>query len=199
MSPNEIADNVVRLDSTNQKLRESFLKWQCHVRQIAMRQGGGKPSDGMLPAIRLSEDGEPIGHIISVMSKNYEHSKTMEFRHMIRRTRDPKVRRESAIKFLSEYYYQKPREFADTLTATFQPDSTGARDIMKAGRCWLRFEEYSQTYDIACRPYQMGENDPLYQATFWHNLLFNPSLPGDTIVVGFDPDWDASSADPSPI
>ena len=95
MSPNEHAGNVVRLDSANQNLRLSFLKWQCHIRQIAMRQGGGKPSDGMLPALRLSEDGEPVGHIISVMNKAWEHSVTMEIRHLARRTLDPQARRES--------------------------------------------------------------------------------------------------------
>ena len=198
MSPNESADNVVRPDSANQGLRLSFLKWQCHIRQIAMRQGGGKPSDGMLPELRLSEIGEPIGHIISVMSKGYEHSKTMEIRHLARRTQDPQVRRDSAIKFFSEYYYQKAKEFSDVLTTTFSPGSQGAQTILHAGRCWLRFEQFNQVYDIACRPYRLGENDPLYQATFWHNFLFNPDLPGDTIIIGFDPDWAASSADPSP-
>lgn len=193
------SENVVRLDSANQQLRLSFLKWQCHIRQIAMREGEGRPSDGMMPELRLAPDGEPVGSIISVMSKAYEHSKTMEIRHLARKTADPKARRDSAIKFFSEYYYQKPREFSDTLTATFPPGSPGARKILDAGRCWLRFDQFSQRYDLACRPYRLGESDPLFQSTFWHNLLFNPALPGDAVIIGFDPDWDASSADPSPI
>lgn len=199
MSAGENAGNVVRLDSANQRLRESFLKWQCHVRQIAMRQGGGKPSDGMMPELRLIEEGEPVGHIISVMCKSYEYSKTMEIRHLARKTHDPQARRESAIKFFSEYYYQKAREFSDVLTSTFPPDSPGAQSILEVGRCWLRFEQFSQIYEIACRPYRLGDNDPLYQATFWHNLLFNPALPGDTVILGFEPDWAASTAEPSPI
>lgn len=195
----ENAENIVRLDSANQRLRESFVKWQCRIRQIAMREGGGKPSDGMMPALRLWQDGEPVGHIISVMNKAYEHSKTPEIRHMVRKTADPKARRDSAIKFFSEYYYQKPHEFADTLTATFPPGSAGAEQILDASRCWLKFEQFNQSYDIACRPYRLGENDPLFQSTFWHNLLFNPALPGDTVILGFEADWAASTANPSPI
>ncbi len=195
----DIAENVVRLESANQQLRLSFLKWQCHIRQIAMRQGEGKPSDGMMPELRLAEDGEPMGHIISVMSKSFEYSKTMEIRHMIRKTFDPKARRDSAIKFFGEYYYQKPKEFSDVLTATFPPGSEGVQKILEAGSCWLAFEQYNQSYDLVCRPYRMGDNDPLHQATFWHNMLFNPALPEDTIILGFEVDWAESSADPSPI
>ena len=43
-----------------------------------------------------------------------------------------------------------------------------------------------------------GKN-PLWQATYWHNAPFNPSLPADTVILGFEPDWNRSSADPSPI
>lgn len=199
MPSNENADNVVRLDGANQSLRLSFLKWQCQVRQIAMRQGGGKPTDGMTPSVRLAEDGAPIGHIISIMSKSFEYSRTMEIRHLARKTHDPKARRDSALRFFSEYYYQKAREFSDNLTTTFRPEASGARSILEAGKCWLRFEQFNQSFDVACRPYRLGENDPLHQATFWHNLLFNPNLPGDTTILGFEPDWAASAADPSPI
>jgi len=41
----------------------------------------------------------------------------------------------------------------------------------------------------------VGRN-PLYQATMAHNMLFNPTLPPDTEVLGFEPNWEASSADP---
>src|SRR5262245_24708716 len=32
-------------------LREDFLAWQCRIRQIAMRQDGGRPSPGMRPRV----------------------------------------------------------------------------------------------------------------------------------------------------
>jgi hypothetical protein len=35
----------------------------------------------------------------------------------------------------------------------------------------------------------LAEADPLYQATFWHNKLFNPNLPGRVQVLSFAPDW----------
>lgn len=28
-------------------LRDDFIAWQCRIRQIAMRQDGGRPSPGM--------------------------------------------------------------------------------------------------------------------------------------------------------
>ena len=42
---------------------------------------------------------------------------------MARRTHDPAERRESALKFLAERYYQTANEFSDSLTASFPPDS----------------------------------------------------------------------------
>ena len=35
--------------SAAKTLRDDFLAWQCRIRQIAMRQDGGRPSPGMRP------------------------------------------------------------------------------------------------------------------------------------------------------
>ena len=50
--------------------------------------------------------------------------------------------------------------------------------------------------------YQVGqelnlERNPIYAATMAHNRLFNPTLHPDTEVLGFEPNWDACSSDPS--
>ena len=37
---------------------------------------------------------------------------------------------------------------------------------------------------------------PAFQATYWHNALFNPALPGSVRVLGFQPDWSRAEADP---
>ena len=34
-------------------LRDSFLRWQCRVRQIAMREASGRPDDAVTPALTL--------------------------------------------------------------------------------------------------------------------------------------------------
>ncbi len=140
-----------------------------------------------------------MGHIITLMSKSPQYSKTPEMRHLVRKTNDPALRREAALTFFSEYYYQKAAEFSDTLTATFPPGSPGAASIREAGRVTLTFEAYNQRYDLECRVWTLAERNPLHQATYWHNLLFNPGLAADTIILGFEPDWARSSADPSPV
>lgn len=179
-------------------LRDAFLRWQCRVRQMMMRDDRGRPSDGIMPAVWLAGADEPMGHLITVMSKAPAYSKIPEMRHMATRTMDPGQIRESALKFFSEFYYQKGAEFSDILTATFPPDSDGARQLRRAERVTLTFEAFGQRFDLACRVWKLTEKNPLWQATYWHNRLFNPGLPASTVILGFEPDWDGSSADPAP-
>jgi hypothetical protein len=190
---------VVRMQNANAALRDSFLRWQCRVRQMMMRDDQGRPGDPVMPSLTLPGQAEPMGHIITVMSKAPQYSKTPEMRHMVRKTNDPAQRRQSALTFFSEYYYQKASEFSDILTATFPPDSPGAAAIRAAGRVTLTFQAYGQRYDLACKVWALATHNPLHQATYWHNLLFNPNLPSDAVILGFEPDWARSSADPSPV
>jgi len=190
---------IVRMQSANTALRDSFLRWQCRVRQMMMRDEQGRPGDPIMPSLTLPGEAEPMGHIITVMSKSPQYSKTPEMRHMVRKTIDPAQRRDSALTFFSEYYYQKSDEFSDILTAPFPPDSPGAARIRAAGRATLGFEAWGQRYDLDCRVWTLAENNPLHQATYWHNLLFNPNLPSDAVILGFEPDWSRSAADPSPV
>ncbi|MEL7153799.1 MAG: hypothetical protein AAFN51_08440 [Pseudomonadota bacterium] len=180
-------------------LRDAFLRWQCRVRQMMMRDKMGRPDGEIMPALTLPGEVEPMGHIITVLSKGPAHSKTPEMRHMAQRTNDPASTREAALKFFSEFYYQKASEFSDILTATFPPDSEGAATIRRADRCTLTFDAYNQRYDLDCKVWKLADKNPLWQSTFWHNALFNPSLPADTVILGFEPDWSKSTADPSPV
>lgn len=179
-------------------LRDGFLRWQCRVRQIMMRDDLGRPNDAIMPALTLSGADQPMGQVITVLSKLPAHSVVPEMRHMVQRTPDPAAVREAGLKFLSAGHYQKSAEFSDILTATFPPGSEGAQTIRRAERCTLTYEAYSQRYDVACRVWKLTSRNPLWQSTYWHNALFNPSLSQDTVILGFEPDWDASSADPDP-
>ncbi|MEM7188410.1 MAG: hypothetical protein AAF439_02250 [Pseudomonadota bacterium] len=180
-------------------LRDAFLRWQCRVRQMMMRDDMGRPGDGIMPALTPAGAGGPMGHIITVLNKGPLHSKVPEMRHMATRTQDPGQIRESALKFLSEFYYQKAGEFSDILTATFPPASEGAQTIRRADRCMLTFEAFGQRFDLDCKVWKLAAKNPLWEATYWHNALFNPGLPKDTVILGFEPDWAKSSADPSPV
>ena len=189
--------NVLRLDSANDQLRDSFLRWQCRIRQIAMRSHDGRPTSGMTALVSAVEGSELDARIITVLCKRPEHSATMELRHMARRTHDPAERRESALKYLAERYYQSSREFSDILTATFPPDSGTATTLLEHRKCRLAFEQFSQRFDVHCTIRRLSPNNPLREATFWHNLLFNPRLSSHCIILGFEPEWSNSVAEPS--
>ena len=175
-------------------LRVSFMKWQCRVRQLNMRESEGRPDDSIMPAVYLDGSDTPLGHIITLMNKAPGYSVTPEFQHMARKTHDPAQRRAEALKFLSASYYQKAAEFSDVLTATFPPDSEGALTIRRAQSCLLVFEAYSQRFDLNCKVWKLAQHNTLYQATMAHNRLFNPAIPPDTIVLGFEPDWGTSAS-----
>lgn len=177
-------------------LRTAFLKWQCRVRQMAMRDNEGRPDDGITPALFLPGDEQPMGHVITLLNKSPGYSLTPEMLHMAKKTNDPAQRRDQAIRFFSATYYQKAAEFSDILTATFPPGSPGAATIREAETVRLRFEAYAQVFDIACKVWTLTPRNPLHQATMAHNRLFNPALSEDTIVLGFEPDWDASTSEP---
>ena len=177
-------------------LRLAFLRWQCRVRQIAMRENAGRPDDAITPALTLPGESEPLGHIITILSKSPGYSVTPELQHMAAKTNDPAQRREAALTFFSASYYQKAGEFSDILTATFPPDSPGAATIRAAEKVTLDFDAYTQKFTLLCKVWRLAEHNPLYQATMAHNTLFNPAIPPGTEVLGFEPVWDECSSDP---
>ena len=177
-------------------LRMAFLKWQCRVRQMMMRDNLGRPDDSITPALFLPGEEEPLGHIITLLNKSPSYAVTPELLHMAQKTNDPAQRRDQAIRFFSATYYQKAGEFSDILTATFPPGSPGAAMIREAETVRLRFDAYQQVFDLDCRVWRLGPQNPLHQATLAHNRLFNPALPHDTEVLGFEPNWDGSTSVP---
>lgn len=174
-------------------LRDAFLHWQCRVRQIAMREKAGQPDEAIMPAVTLEGEREPLGQVITVLSKSPAYSVTSELKHMARKTNDPAQRHEQALKFLSATYYQRPHEFSDMLTATFQPGSSGAERVLAAEYCTLTFQAYAQRFDLRCRVRRLPPDDALRHATWWHNYLFNPNLEAEAVILGFEPDWERST------
>lgn len=176
-------------------LRLTFLKWQCRVRQLSMREADGRPDAAVMPAVYLDGADQPLGHIITVLNKAPTYSLTPEFRHMAKKTNDPAHIRDAAIKFLSAGYYQQASEFSDVLTSTFPPGSTGAQTVRRAASCRLVFEAYAQRFDLACKVWKLAPHNMLFQATMAHNRLFNPGMPPNTVVLGFEPDWGESKSE----
>lgn len=151
----------------------------------------------MQPAIRL--EGEEIEPALTVLVVERQPAdSTAMFRHICRKTQDPRVRYQEAVKALAATHYMQPRAFRDSLTATFAPDSPIAARLLGAGRCALHFEQYNQRYRLPCAVSELAQEDEAWQATYWHNAMFNPALPPDVRVLLFAPDWLFAEADPEP-
>jgi len=170
-------------------LRTAFLKWQCLVRQIMMRENAGRPNESIMPSVVLPGADEPLGQIITILNKQHSASVLPELLHMAKKNMDPMQRRNQAMSYFSATYYQKYKEFSDVLTATFPPKSPGAANIHAAGRCFLVFDAFGQKYELDCKVWRLVTHNSFSQATLAHNRLFNPGIPDDTEVLGFEPDW----------
>jgi hypothetical protein len=184
------------VDKASLALKDAFLRWQCRVRMMAMRDKQGRPDDAVMPDLFLPGESEAMGQIITVLSKSPMFSKTPELKHMVMRTNDPAQRREKALQLFSETYFQKSREFSDVLTASFAGKTAAVEKILAAQKCRLHFSAYNQTFEIACTVSELGSTDPMYQSTWWHNHLFNPDMSSSAVVVAFAPLWSDSNAEP---
>ena len=172
-----------------EELQQRFLGWQCRLRQIAMRQGEGQPSDGMQPRVLLREDGRYSGSITVLINRWSAESDASQFRYLVQKTHDPADRFVNGLKFLSATHYQRAHEFSDELTALFQSGGLLVRALLAKQACTLVFSQFSAVYTLPCAVRQLATDAPAYQATYWHNRLFNSRMPKDVIVLGFRPDW----------
>ncbi len=177
-------------------IRNHFMGWQCRIRQQVMRVDGGRPSNGMRPAL-FGPNGEDLGRIIVLINKEDADEVATQFRHMVLKTQDPNERYDSAMKFFAAAYYQRGHEFDSSLTALFGPDSAVAKQLAQAGSCTLKFDEFNQRYEMPCVVEDLEQHDIRYQATYWHNRLFNPAMPADVRVLALTPNWADVVAEPA--
>jgi hypothetical protein len=193
----ETSGNVVRLDAAQGTLRHSFLAWQCRIRQIAVREHGGRPTPGMRPVLEVAA--QRIGPITVVLNKRDGGATTTQFRFMAKKTLDPADRYDAALRHLAAAYYQRPDSFSDRLTAVFPPEAELPVQISGRTDCVLSFAQFSQSWRLPCSAQLLEPDAAEYQATYWHNALFNPHLPGIVRIVAFSPDWARAQADPPPV
>jgi len=191
------AGKLVRLEGAKLALMHHFVGWQCRLRQLAAREGDGRPSEGMRP--ELDVGGRRLGRITVVLNRLPEHSLLPELRFTVQRTREPLERWEAAMRLFQGSYFQVPRQFTDELTATFAAAAPAAEAALAEGGCVLRFAQFGQRYALPCAVRRLSREDPLLEATWWHNALFNPRLPPDLQILAFQPDWGTAEAEPSPV
>jgi hypothetical protein len=184
--------NVVPLASASALLRDEFIEWQCRIRQIAVRQDAGRPSPGMRPRV-ISLDGTEIspGIVVLIVPKDPSHS-TTQFRYQFLKTADPIERFEKIVEIQAAEYFQHPENFSDVITALFGPGSEPAARLVDMGQCILEFTQYSQGYRIPCGVNELDEQNEFFQATYWHNSMYNPNLSAGIRVLAFKPDWSAT-------
>jgi hypothetical protein len=175
--------------------RDAFLAWQCRLRQIAMRQDGGRPSPGMRP--RLFDRGgareiAPALTVLLIPKDPFES--TAFFRFQVMRTSDPRELYERALGYLQADYFQSPENFSDKLVAVLPADAPFAATLAAEGRCVLDFAQFGQAYRLPCAVFELEPGEEEREAAIWHNRLFNPALPDRVHVLAFKPDWASAEA-----
>jgi hypothetical protein len=179
-----------------QQLRDRFLGWQCRIRQIAMRQDGGRPSPGMRPRL-LDETGRDLATALTVLLLPRDPAEsTAFFKFQVLRSPDPRDLYDRALSYLQADYFQRPEAFSDRLIAVLPADSPLAAALTAQGRCTLAFDQFSQVYRLPCAVAALKPGDAARDAAIWHNRLFNPALPETVHVVAFQPDWASAEAEP---
>jgi hypothetical protein len=176
-------------------LRQAFLGWQCRIRQIAMRQDGGRPSPGMQPRV-LAASGAEIAKRLTVLllPKDPEES-TAFFRFQVMRSADPRDIYERALTYLQADFFQQPSTFSDQLLAIVPSGSRLRDEICGELQCVLAFDQFAQRFTLPCSVRELAPGDPAREAAVWHNRLFNPALPDEVHVLCFTPDWDSAEAE----
>ena len=178
---------------SDKDLKRQFLGWQCRLRQIAMRQHGGRPSAGMSPKV-LDAKGTvimPAMTIVLVPKQPESHTKFFEFQ--VRKSPDPKQSYEAALKVFQGEYFQKPKTFSDLLAAQFSPGSGVARRLIDMGECLLEFEQFSQTWKMHCDVRELVGGDAIRQHVLAHNRLFNRNIAPDAMVLALAPQWHSAN------
>ena len=172
---------------TDQDTYAKFIGWQCRLRKHNMREAGGRPSPGMSAAVYSISGGDEQCRISFLIQREDSQDRTAEFRHIVRKTPDSSQWVKNGLRILSEMHYHETDQFGDRLTALFSLDSGVAQALVDAGSCHLKFAEKSIDYAFDFDIEELGEDDELYQATYWHNRLFNPTLPGRVRILAFSP------------
>ena len=166
---------------------EDFIRWQCRLRKQAMREGNGRPTPGMSAGIHAISGGEEQARINFLINRKNPAERTAEFRHIVRKTQDPSQWSKNGLRILAEMHYHETDQFVNQLTALFSVDSSIAYALLKAGQCSLRFIEGSVEHQFDFDVQSLNPEDEYYQATYWHNHLFNPTLPGKVRILAFTP------------
>ncbi len=154
---------------------------------MSMRELGGRPTPGMSAGVYSISGGEEQSRMNFLIVKQDSGFLNSELNHIIRKTQDSAERVKNGLRILSERHYQDDFNFSEELTALFSLDSALADALIAAGECCLKFAESSIEHEFDFSVRELEQQDPAHQATYRHNYLFNPSIPGGVRILGFTP------------
>ena len=178
------------MNNMPENLRNQFLGWQCRIRQIAMREDEGRPSVGMRPII-VDTTGKTLSTgIVTLITRKSPQESTEFFKFQVQKHNDPQDTYKKGLTYLQSTHFHRAEEFSDEVSALFQSSSSLAESLLNSDGCILKFEQFSQAYILPCQVRRLESDLPIFQATLWHNRLFNRNLPDDVIILGFIPDWE---------
>ena len=185
--------NVVLTRAASEALRREFIGWQCRLRQLAAREHGGRPGAGMRPRV-VAEDGSEISPgIVTLIIESEPENSTELFRYQYLKTQDPNERCDKIVEILQGSYFQEPSRFSDLMTALFGPRSALAALLCARGAASSTSSNTARAIAFPARSRGSPSGHPFYQATYWHNRLFNPNLPAAVEILSFRPDWPHSA------
>jgi hypothetical protein len=183
---------------SNQALRDYFLGWQCRLRQMAMRDYGGRPLPGMRAKV-TAKSGEILSRaVIVLLIERAPEASTAFLKFQVQRHNEAERAFAAGVAYLGGEYYQEPELFSDEMTAVFGADSATAQAMLKAKEVLADFEQFSQSFRMFCKVRRLSAEDEAREASLWQARIFNPRIPNDALVLGFKPDWKSTSADPMP-
>ena len=173
------------MDLTEQYQR--FIAWQCRLRKQCVRELEGRPGEGMSAGVYSISGGDEQSRMNFLIMRKDLSERTEELRHIVRKTQDPSVRVKDGLRILSELHYHEVDQFENRLTALFAMDSSLCAALLEAGQCHLKISQDGIEHAFDFSVEALDSDDELFGATYWHNHLFNPSLPGQVQVLTFTP------------
>ena len=149
---------------------------------------GGKPSEGTSALLLDLKTNTKISMIRSVLvEKNCLNTAKM-FEFMIKKTHDPEERFSKAVKFFASDYYNTPKNFDGSFTATFPLHSDLIKKILNKKKCIVEFFERDTGFYFPVNISKLKKTDTKWIYTFWHNSFFNSELTNNIDILYFSPE-----------
>lgn len=165
-----------------------FIIWQCSLRQRNFRMFGGKPSQGTIAVAIDKKNNNELASFTSILIEKecLNTAKMFEFIH--KQTHDPETRFDKAIKFFSSEYYNTPKNFDGSFTATFKNKSKIAKNLLKLKKIKVQFFERETGFDFTVKITKLKKTSAKWKYTFYHNAFFNTNLTEDIEILDFSTD-----------